>query len=154
MKPGDVIYGSLLAGAFTLPDDPAEKLAFIAGGIGVTPFRSMVRDLIGRKDKRSAVLLYGANTADEIAYADLFKQAEGELGLRTVYAVAEGVAASPSAHRGFIDADLIRREVPDFLDRTFYVSGPWAMLSQFRRVLRQMGVARRRIRVDFFPGFA
>ena len=35
MKPGDVIYGSQPAGAFTLPDDPAEKLAFIAGGFGV-----------------------------------------------------------------------------------------------------------------------
>jgi ferredoxin-NADP reductase/Na+-translocating ferredoxin:NAD+ oxidoreductase RnfD subunit len=154
MKQGDVIYGSQIAGAFTLPDDPSEKLAFIAGGIGVTPFRSMVRDLIGRKDKRSAVLLYGANKADEIAYADLFEQAERELGLRTVYAVAEGAVPSPSGHRGFIDAALIRREVPDFLDRTFYVSGPWAMVSQFRRVLREMGVARTRVRVDFFPGFA
>jgi glycine betaine catabolism B len=154
MKPGDVIYGSQLAGAFTLPDDPAEKLAFIAGGIGVTPFRSMVRDLIGRKDKRSAVLVYGANRADEIAYVDLFAQAERELGLRTVYAVVDGVAPCPSAHRGFIDAALIRSEVPDFLERTFYVSGPWAMVSQMRRVLKEMGVARTRIKVDFFPGLA
>ena len=60
MKPGDVIYGSQLAGDFTLPKDPDEKLAFIAGGIGVTPFRSMVQDLINRRDKRSVVvLLYG-----------------------------------------------------------------------------------------------
>ena len=153
MKPGDVIYGSQLAGAFTLPNDPAEKLAFIAGGIGVTPFRSMVRDLIGRKDRRSAVLIYGANKADEIAYADLFEQAERELGLRTVYVVADGAAPSPSARRGLIDAALIQREVPDFLDRTFYVSGPWVMVSQFRRVLKAMGVARTRIKVDFFPGF-
>ncbi len=154
MKPGDVIYGSQLAGAFTLPDDPAEKLAFIAGGIGVTPFRSMVKDLIGRRDRRSAVLIYGANKADEIAYADLFEQAERELGLRTVYAVAEGAAPGASVHRGFIDAGLIRREIPDFKDRTFYISGPWAMVSLFQRLLRDMGVARSRIKVDFFPGFA
>jgi ferredoxin-NADP reductase len=120
----------------------------------VTPFRSMVQDLIGRKDKRSAVLVYGANKVDEIAYADLFEQAERELGLRTVYAVADGAAPGPSAHRGFIDAALIRREVPDFLDRTFYVSGPWAMVSQIRCVLKEMGVVRARIRVDFFTGFA
>lgn len=75
-------------------------------------------------------------------------------GLRTGYAVADGAAPSPSVHRGFIDAALIRRVVPDFLDRTFYISGPWAMVSQFRRVLKEMGVARSRIKVDFFPGFA
>jgi ferredoxin-NADP reductase len=74
--------------------------------------------------------------------------------LRTGYAVADGAAPSPSVHRGFIDAALIRRVVPDFLDRTFYISGPWAMVSQFRRVLKEMGVARSRIKVDFFPGFA
>jgi ferredoxin-NADP reductase len=154
MKPGDVIYGSQLAGAFTLPANPAEKLAFIAGGIGVTPFRSMVQDLLGRQDKRSAVLIYGANKADEIAYADLFEQAEKELGLRTVYAVADSAAPGPRIHNGFIDAALIRREIPDFRDRTFYISGPWAMVSLFQRVLKEMGVARSRIKVDFFPGLA
>jgi ferredoxin-NADP reductase len=71
-----------------------------------------------------------------------------------VYAVAKGASPSPSVHRGYIDVALIRCVVPDFLDRTFYISGPWAMVSRFRRVLKEMGVARSRIKVGFFPGFA
>jgi glycine betaine catabolism B len=154
MQPGDAIFGSQLAGDFTLPQNQDEKLAFIAGGIGVTPFRSMVRDLLSRQDKRSVVLLYGANRIDEIAYSSLFDMAERELGLRTVYAVAEGETPRSNLHPGFIDEALIQREIPDFKDRTFYVSGPQAMVARFQRVLNELGVARSRIKVDFFPGFA
>jgi glycine betaine catabolism B len=154
MRPGDVIYGSQLAGDFTLPNDKSTKLAFIAGGIGVTPFRSMVQDLLDRQDERSLVVLYGNAKADEIAYSDVFERAERELGIKTVYAVADGAGARSNMHKGFIDAALIQREVPDYKERTFYISGPRAMVVRFRRVLKELGVARSRIREDFFPGFA
>ncbi len=154
MRPGDVIYGSQLAGSFTLPEDQTEKLAFIAGGIGVTPFRSMVQDLINRRDNRSVVVLYGNNSVDDIAYAEVFDRAERELGIRTVYAVADDARLGAHMQPGFINAALIRREVPDFRDRTFYISGPRAMVLRFRRVLSELGVPRSRIRVDFFPGYA
>lgn len=153
MRPGDVIFASQLAGDFTLPADPREKLAFIAGGIGITPFRSMVRDLVDRHERRPVIILYGANQADEFAYAGLFDEAAARIGLKTVYAVAEGAAPGRMAVSGFIDETLIRREIPDFLDRTFYVSGPRAMVLRFQRVLAQLGVARSRIKVDYFPGF-
>lgn len=154
MKPGDVIYAAQLAGDFTLPHDKSTKLAFIAGGIGVTPFRSMVQDLIDRRDERSLVVLYGNQSADEIAYAEVFERAGRELGIKTVYAVADDAAAAPAMHRGLIDAALIRREVPDYGERTFYISGPRAMVVQFRKMLKELGVARSRIKEDFFPGFA
>lgn len=154
MQPGGVIFASQLAGTFTLPADRAEKLAFIAGGIGVTPFRSMVRELVNRHERRPIVMLYAANRAEELAYADLFDEAANRLGLKTVYAIAEGEAAGRAVVSGFIDEALIRREIPDFLERTFYISGPRAMILAFRRTLAELGVARSRIKVDFFPGFA
>lgn len=154
MQPGDVIFASQLAGEFTLPVDREEKLAFIAGGIGITPFRSMVQELVNCREKRPIVMLYGANHADELAYVDLFDEAAVKLGLKTVYAVAEGEAPGRAVVSGFIDEALIRREIPDFLERTFYISGPRAMVLRFRRALAELGVARSRIKVDFFPGFA
>lgn len=154
MKPGDVIYGSQVAGSFTLPRNRDEKLAFIAGGIGITPFRSMVQELINRREERPIVLLYGNNTLDEVAYKEVLERARRELGIRTVYAVAGNEATGPGIHKGFIDETLIRREIPDFLERTFYISGPRGMVIRFGSALKQLGVARSRIRVDFFPGFA
>ena len=154
LKPGDVIHGSQLAGSFTLPKDRNTKLAFIAGGIGVTPFRSMVQDLANRGDNRSIVMLYGNNKVSEIAYSDVFDRAEEELGIRTIYAVADDPIVDSHIHPGFIDAALIQREIPDYQERLFYISGPRAMVVRFKTVLRDLGVARSRIKVDFFPGFA
>src|SRR5207248_2438919 len=117
------------------------------------PFRSMVQDLLNRRDYRSIVLLYGNNSVREIAYSELFDRAERELGIRTVYAVAKDEGLGSNMHRGFIDEVLIRREIPDFKDRTFYISGPRSMVVRFQRVVKDLGVARSRIKVDFFPGY-
>ena len=154
LKPGDAIYGSQIAGSFVLPRDRTEKLAFIAGGIGVTPFRSMMQDMINRRDERSVIMLYGNNSVKEIAYSEVFDRAERELGIKTVYAVAEDAALDTNMHHGFIDAELIRREVPDYRNRTFYISGPRSMVLRFQRILKELGITQSRINVDFFPGFA
>jgi ferredoxin-NADP reductase len=154
LKPGDVIYGSQLAGSFTLPEDETEKLVFIAGGIGITPFRSMIQNMLDHGTARPAVLFYGSNSLEDIAYDELLDRAAWELGLKTIYAVADGSVEGANVHRGFIDGQLVEREVPDYLERTFYISGPRAMVLRFQDMLKQLGVSRSRIKVDFFPGFA
>jgi NAD(P)H-flavin reductase len=52
----------------------------------------------------------------------------------TVYAVAQDSGLGSNMHKGFIDAALIQREVPDYKDRMLYISGPRAMVLRFRRV--------------------
>ena len=94
------------------------------------------------------------NRADEIAYAEVFDRAEREIGMKTVYAVNDPHGAETNMHRGFIDAALITRQVPDFKERTFYISGPRVMVVKFQSVLKELGVAHSKIKVDFFPGFA
>lgn len=152
MAPGDVIHAAALAGSFTLPRDPKRKLAFLAGGIGITPFRSMLQHLIDAEEARPIVVLYGTATQEDIAYRDVLDAAERKLGIRTIHAVAEG--AAPGEYPGFIDERLLRAAVPDFAERTFYISGPQAMVTTLRATLVRMGVSRFRIRTDFFPGLA
>jgi ferredoxin-NADP reductase len=152
MSPGDTIYASQLAGDFTLPADSRRKLAFLAGGIGITPFRSMLQDLLDRRDARPVVVLYGNERQQDIAYRDVLERAERELGIRTVHAVARDPA--PGQYPGVVDARLVRQAIPDFRERLFYISGPQAMVKALRATLLAMGVRRSRIKVDFFPGFA
>lgn len=155
LQPGDVVYAQQLAGDFTLPADASKKLAFIAGGIGVTPFRSILQQLVDTGARRPVILLYGNNRPEEIAYADLFTRAQDELGIRTVYIIAENAPDNiENVYAGFIDADLIKHEIPDYAERMFYLSGPRAMVMVFQRVLRELGVARSHIKIDYFPGFA
>jgi len=152
MEPGDTIYAAQAAGNFTLPADRDRKLAFLAGGIGITPFRSMIQYLLDRNEARPIVVLYGAETRDDIAYRDVLDDAERQLGIRTFYAVAR--SPGRDQYPGFIDARMVRAAVPDYRERTFYISGPQAMVKALRRSLERMGVHRSHIKVDFFPGFA
>jgi ferredoxin-NADP reductase len=152
MAPGDTIHAAQIAGNFTLPRDPEKKLAFLAGGIGVTPFRSMLQYLLDRDEARPITVLYGCETQEDIAYGDVLDAAETRLGIRTVYAIARG--ARRGQYPGMIDARLIKAAIPDFKERTFYISGPQAMVKAVRHTLTGMGVHRTHIKTDFFPGFA
>ena len=133
-----------------------EKLVFIAGGIGITPFRSMVKYLSDRGEKRSVMLLYSNRTAAEIAYRDVFDEATRTIGLTTIYTVTGAGETPPmeNGRKGHIDGALIRREIPDYRDRIFYISGTHAMVSAVETTLHEMGIPRSQIKTDFFPGFA
>jgi ferredoxin-NADP reductase/Na+-translocating ferredoxin:NAD+ oxidoreductase RnfD subunit len=146
MKPGDTIVAGQLAGEFTLPKDQKQKMAFIAGGIGITPFRSMIKDLVDRNEKRDAILFYSNRAASEIAYRDVFNEAEWKLGIKTIYAI--------TSNGDRLTANMIKKEIPDYRERIFYISGTHAMVNVFENALREMGVPRSNIRTDFFPGFA
>ncbi len=154
MKPGDTLTASHLSGGFVLPKNKTKKLVFIAGGIGVTPFRSMIHYLLDRHERRDIIVLYSNKTAADIAYKDVFDRAQAELGIKTVYALSAEKQPLLGMFNGTIDAKLIAQQVPDFRERTFYISGPRVMVDAFTTTLTQMGVSRFHIKSDFFPGFA
>jgi ferredoxin-NADP reductase len=156
MKPGDQLIASQLAGDFTLPHDKKEKLVFVAGGIGVTPFRSQIQYLIDKNEKRDIVVFYSNRTVQDIAYADILQEAEEKLGIKTVYTLTDRASAPAdwSGYQGYIDASMVRTEVPDYRDRHFCISGPQALVHSFEDTLRRLGVHESRITKDFFPGFA
>ncbi|HVM77135.1 MAG TPA: oxidoreductase [Candidatus Paceibacterota bacterium] len=156
LKPGETIVAGQLAGDFTLPNDPKKKLIFIAGGIGITPFRSMAKYISDMNERRDAILFYSNRNENEIAYRDIFDEAEKKWGLRTVYAITDPAAKAPSHNGriGRIDMKLIESVAPDFRERTFYISGTHGMVSEFKKTLAELGVPRTQIKTDFFPGFA
>lgn len=152
-KDGMLSAGSL-AGDFTLPDDPKKKLVFIAGGIGITPFRSMIKYLMDKNEKRDIVCFYSNKTIQEIAYVDVFDEAIETIGLKMIYTLTDDIPTTWRGGRGFVNADMIKREAPDYKERYFYISGPHGMVSAFEKTLAEMGVPKSQIKVDFFPGFA
>lgn len=144
--PGSKVMAGGFSGEFTLPKDHNKKLCFIAGGIGITPFRSMVKYLLDTKQKRDIVLLYSNRSASDIVYKDIFDEASDKLGIKTVYVLTGRV--------GYIDAKVLQEEVPDYKDRIFYISGPHSMVDAFRNILKNLQIPANQIKVDFFPGYA
>jgi ferredoxin-NADP reductase len=153
MEPGQQLWAGHLTGDFVLSDNPAQKMVWIAGGIGVTPFRSMAKYLIDTKQHRDVVLFYAIANADELAYMDIFTQAQ-EYGLKVVPVLA---AQKPPANwqglTGFVTPEIISKELPDYKTRHFYLSGPNAMVANYRAMIVGMGVPSRQITTDYFAGY-
>jgi len=144
MKTGDKILAGSLSGEFTLPKDKNKKLVFIAGGIGITPFRSMVKYLLDTNEKRDIVLFYSVKTQADAVYKDIFKKAEN-LGVKSLIWETD--------KQGVITEKWISQEIPDYRKRQFYLSGPHSMVDSFKETLEKMGVSNNKIKIDFFPGY-
>ena len=141
LRPGDTILASRLAGSFTLPKDTTKKIALLAGGIGVTPFRSMIKYLLDSKQSRDVALVYSANSPAELSFKELFRQAEA-VGLKTSYVTD-----------GRVDESKIKNLLPDYNQRRFYISGPYGFVNSVEIALLKLGVSRSEIITDYFPGY-
>lgn len=137
---GSSLLAGQLAGDFLLPNDSSQKLVFIAGGIGITPFRSMVKYLQDTNQSRDIVLLYSNKTDAEAVYKDIFTH-----GIKAIYVATET--------QGRISSEFIQQQIPDFKERKFYLSGPHSLVKAFEENLGGLGVGRQNIVTDFFPGY-
>lgn len=155
LQEGETIVASQLAGDFVLPKDLVSPLVFIAGGVGIAPFRSMIQYLVDTNTHVNAILMYANKTENDIAYKELFEKAK-RIGVRTVYTLTdkESVSKNWKGRVGYIDTESIKEIVPDFKERLFYISGPQLMVQRFEDVLKETGVKRSQIKLDFFPGYA
>jgi len=150
------IVAAQIAGDFVLPKNPKQKLAFIAGGIGVTPYRSMIKYLLDKHEARTITMLYSARTSADFAYEDVFEEAREEIGIKTVYVVTKKDEAVPGTYgqQGRINAQMIKEEIPDYQERLFYISGTQAMVTAMQATLKDMGVPSHQVKVDYFSGYA
>ncbi|HUC88506.1 MAG TPA: RnfABCDGE type electron transport complex subunit D [Candidatus Paceibacterota bacterium] len=156
MQPNDTIVASQIAGDFTMPRNKNMRLCFIAGGIGVTPFESMISYMLARKQKRNVVMFYMNKTPADIAYKDVFEKARTEIGINTIYALSDQTSV-PKDWNGLVGnltGEMIVKTMPDYENRMYYISGPRAMVVTFEDILSKMGIPQTQIKKDFFPGFA
>lgn len=150
LGPGDPVRATLVGGDFTVPSDSTRKLAFVAAGIGITPFVSQLREIGAREGERDVVLLYAVSDPADIVYAEEL----AATGVRVLVSSRERPVSLPSGWEWIgperIDAELVRSAVPDLAEREVFVSGPPALVAELRSRLR--GSARR-VRTDVFSGY-
>lgn len=153
---GAVVTANNLAGDFILPDDTKTKLVFIAGGIGITPFRSMLKYLVDSKENRSITLFYCVSDPKQIVYKDVLAEAK-EFGVKVIYVLGlpegQSMPASWNGEVGYLTKELLAKQVLDYDSRLFYISGPDAMVQANKKLLRSIGVKRTNIKTDYFAGY-
>lgn len=149
LKPGFNLTMGNPMGDFVLPKSVETPLIFVAGGIGVTPFLSMLQWLKDTGEERPIKMLQAVSTEDDIAFQDIFDAAKQHATI---------VVARPSTawggERGRLSAEMvlgIERPSPDTL---LYISGPEQLVESLTADLQQAGVNKQQIVGDYFPGYA
>jgi ferredoxin-NADP reductase len=142
LKVGDSIEVSDLDGDFIV-NDARKQYVFLAGGIGITPFRAILKEAAHAGTPLRATLIY-ANRNKVAAY-------KGELEAMTRRNANFKIHYLFSPQR--IDEDTIKKLVPDLKKPYFYVSGPEPMVEGVGKMLQKMGVPQKQIKQDWFPGY-
>jgi ferredoxin-NADP reductase len=123
--------------------DPGEKHVFIAGGIGITPFRAILLDLDHRGLPITTTLLYANRTSDFVYKAEIDRLLGRHRNLVARYLVSPEHVTEAS----------IRAVAPDLTQRTFYVSGPEPFVETVGGMLSKLGVPDAQLKRDYFPGY-
>lgn len=154
MQPGAWAHLEGPEGSFTLPRRQ-RMLAFLSGGIGITPLRSMLRYTADKGLPYDVVLLYGNNSFEDIAFREeLDVLAATHPNLRMEY-VLSGPDFPPNwkGKRGFITKDLVAETIADYQERLFYISGPPRMVMALQEQLEAINIPPVQIRRDSFTGY-
>jgi predicted ferric reductase len=137
-------------GAFSIDRYPAVGYIFISGGVGITPIMSFLKTMADRKDPRPVLLIHAEGTVDEVAYRDEIEELSELLDLDVVY-VIEKPPDGWSGESGFVDADLLKRRIPEeAIRRMVFICGPPPMMDAVEGALDEMGVDRRNIQMEVF----
>lgn len=140
MKPGDSIEAEGPSGSFTYPD-PALEVVFIAGGIGITPFRSILTDLDYQNINAPITLLYANKTAG-IPFKTLLDQ----LAMKHDRLKIDYIT-------GLITESILQSSFLNHTSAIFYLSGPEPMVEALKATLERLGLPSKQIKTDYFPGY-
>jgi ferredoxin-NADP reductase len=155
MLPGDSVEFDGLEGEFVL--EPGRPAIMIAGGIGVTPFRSMLRFAADRRLEKPLVLVYSSKTPEDIVFrTELEDFARRNHAIRVLHTITRPEqAGEPWAGRtGRIDAELLREAMRGVRHPLVYVAGPPGLVKENRRLLdEEIHISEKDIRTDEFEGY-
>lgn len=149
LEVGNVIFGMHPVGDFVLPSDSAAPVIFVAGGIGITPFMSMIRTHIATHSNRPITLFYANKSYEEIAYLDELSKS----GIQVVHLLSntEGTPVDFVYERGFLTMEMVSKYVQNPQDCECYISGPHGMVVNYEKMFKEARV--KKVHTDFFPGF-
>lgn len=151
LQPGQQVAITFTGGDFLLPDDPREPVLLLAGGIGITPFRAMLKWLVDSGERRDIILAWEAKSPGDFVFADVLKSVE-QSGVKVIRLVS-GESTTWVGQRGRLEPDLIARLIADTAHRQVYVSGPEPLVQSLHRTLPEIGVPVDQIHRDEFPGY-
>jgi NAD(P)H-flavin reductase len=146
--PGQEVQVSGPWGDFTLDKNETRPLVFIAGGIGITPFRSMIKYFLSKKHKIPDITLFVSYKA---ARDILFKK-EMDIVAKNKNIRVFTIISSKNKER--VTVDFLQEHLVSLDKYAYYISGSEKMVSGMKRMLtRDAKISEAKIKTDDFPGY-
>ncbi len=129
------------------------KIALLGGGIGITPFISICRNATDKELDNKITLFYGCRTEDDFAFKKEFEElSQKNKNLRIIFIVN---VPSPNwkGATGIINAEMIKRELPDYRENMFYTCGPPPMVAAMQALVENLGLTKEHLKLEYFTGY-
>ena len=143
-------------GAMTLPRNTKRPAVLLAGGIGVTPFRSLIWSAAESLSSRKIFLFYSVRVPEEAAFLEELREMEqynGRYKLICTVTQPEKVSVPWRGETGRISMQMLSKWVPDLSVPIYYIAGPPGMVIGVRQMLVGAGIAEEDIRAEEFAGY-
>ncbi len=141
-------------GSLTLHKNTAKPAVFLAGGIGITPFRSIVRQATAERLPHRLHLFYSNRRPQDAVYLNEFQQHERDNPcFHLIATITQAAAGGWDGETGLIDAAMLRKHLPTFNGPIYYVAGPPVMVGAMRDILVNANVDEDDIRTEDFAGY-
>src|SRR3989338_985149 len=145
LKTGEKVEVSGPDGNFIV-GDPNKNYVFIAGGIGITPFRSILLELNHKNKQINVQLLYANRDRNPVFKGELEALIKKNRNFKINYFI------SPSRINDKILSSIINHK-SSIINFSFYISGPEPFVESIEKILKGLGVKPLNIKLDFFPRY-
>ena len=152
VKVGDWARIDAPYGQFTFEGE-YPNIALLGGGIGITPFISICKNATDQGLTSKITLFYGCKTENDIVFKKEFEElAQKNKNLRILFTLN---VPSPDwkGATGFIDAGMIKKELPDYKENVFYACGPPPMVKAMETLIESLGLTKERLKLEYFTGY-
>lgn len=150
MQPGEEMEIERTAGSFILETTDARPRLFLAGGIGITPLRSMAKYVFDQQLNLPITLLYSVKTPVEAVFAEELAKIPQ---VKLVLTVTEKEIKNWTGEKGRINQKLINKYCPEWGSRTWWVCGAPKMVAAVTELGLDMGVKPEMMKSEEFSGY-
>ena len=151
VKRGDTLVSSGPAGYFYFnPLIHKKVMVCIAGGSGITPFMSMVREIIECGLDRIVYLFYGNKTTEDVIFGSEFDRLAARFDNIHYIPVVEEPSGGYGGACGFISRDLMQEVLENIEDKSFFICGPQGLYDFCLPQVEDMGVPKRQIKQEMY----
>lgn len=130
---------------------------FLAGGIGITPYHSIIQYCLDEKIETQMTLFASWKSKDEIIFDDFFKDAVSKLpNFKYIVTITDEESLKNvdwNGETGRVNGDMIKKHIADIKNSKYFISGPQVMVNALKKTVQEMGVSKEKIIAEEFEGY-